>query len=377
MLSLRNTFRRRMRLALTLLPLALSGTLVISVINVRSALQGELANIMAYRKYDFDISFEQPYLFASVQNTALSIPGVTQVEGYQETSDAYRLRADGSQGSYVSALGVSPDSRMIRLPVMDGRWLQPADQAVVVVNDTFQRDEPDIQIDDHILLRIDGRKVETLVVGLVREKMAPPRLYLNDAYFARMFGNAGKPNNIWLLTDGQGDPTDFKKALNVQFEQANLHIASVTPVSDQRDSIDFHFSIMMVPLGMAAFLLALVGGLGLMGAMSTNVIERQREIGVMRAIGAPDRGVRRLFIVEGLIVGLLSWLLSFAAAWPISHLLDQAIGSAFLKSPLADVYPASGAVAWLVIVVITSVVSCYVPAQNAAQTSVRNLLAYQ
>ena len=48
-----------------------------------------------------------------------------------------------------------------------------------------------------------------------------------------------------------------------------------------------------------AILLALVGGLGLMGTMSINVLERTREIGVLRAIGAPNRGVAQVFIRGG------------------------------------------------------------------------------
>lgn len=376
-LSLRNTFRRRARLALTLLPLALSGTLLIAVINVRGALQNELENIMAYKKYDFDIALEQPYLFAEIQNTALKVPGVTRIEGYHETGDAYRLRSNGSQANYTSVVGVSPSTSLIRLPVTDGRWLVEQDQAAAVINDAFQRNEPDIRLGDVVPFKIDGRKLTLRVVGVVREKMAPARLYLNDTYYSKMLGGGSKPNNVWLATDQRVEPADFKKALNAQFEQANLHVASVTPVSDQRDSINFHFSIMVVPLGMASFLLALVGGLGLMGTMSTAVLERQREIGVMRAIGAPDRGVRQLFIIEGLVIGLISWLISVAAAWPVSHFLDTMIGNAFLKAPITDVFSVGGVLVWLLIVVVTSVASCYLPAQNASQTSVRELLAYQ
>ncbi len=156
-----------------------------------------------------------------------------------------------------------------------------------------------------------------------------------------------------------------------------MRVASITPASTQRESIDFHFSIMIIPLGMAAFLLALVGGLGLMGTMSTNVIERQREIGVMRAIGASDGGVQKIFIVEGLFIGLISWLVSVGAALPLSHLLDDMVGNRFLYAPLADTFSPSAVLAWLAIVVVTVVGSCYLPARNASQTGVRELLAYE
>ena len=64
------------------------------------------------------------------------------------------------------------------------------------------------------------------------------------------------------------------------------------------------------PTGRWAALLAVVGGLGLAGTMSLNVLERTREIGVMRAVGGSDGSVRLIVVFEGLFVGILSWVLS-------------------------------------------------------------------
>ena len=71
-----------------------------------------------------------------------------------------------------------------------------------------------------------------------------------------------------------------------------------------------------------AVLLALVGGLGLMGTMSINVLERTREIGVLRAIGAPNRAVAQVFILEGIAIGLLSWLMGALLAIPMTPRLE-------------------------------------------------------
>ena len=65
-------------------------------------------------------------------------------------------------------------------------------------------------------------------------------------------------------------------------------------------------------------LTAAVGSIGLMGTMSMNVMERTREIGVMRAIGATDRQVMNQVLLEGMLIGLISWVLAFGLAFPIS-----------------------------------------------------------
>jgi putative ABC transport system permease protein len=126
-----------------------------------------------------------------------------------------------------------------------------------------------------------------------------------------------------------------------------------------------------------AILLALVGGLGLMGTMSINVLERTREIGVLRAIGAPNRGVSSVFILEGVVIGLLSWLMGAGLAIPMSQGLNQALGQVVMGSPLTWAYSVPGLWLWLVIVVILSVLASFIPARNASRLTVREVLAYE
>jgi putative ABC transport system permease protein len=126
-----------------------------------------------------------------------------------------------------------------------------------------------------------------------------------------------------------------------------------------------------------AILLALVGGLGLMGTMSINVLERTREIGVLRAIGAPNRGVAQVFILEGITIGLLSWFMGSLLAIPMSQGLNQALGDATMGTPLTYTYSLPGLWLWLVIVLLLSALASFIPARNASRLTVREVLAYE
>jgi putative ABC transport system permease protein len=126
-----------------------------------------------------------------------------------------------------------------------------------------------------------------------------------------------------------------------------------------------------------AILLALVGGLGLMGTMSINVLERTREIGVLRAIGASDRGVAQVFILEGIAVGLLSWLAGSVLAIPMSQGLNQALGGAMMGTSLTYAYSMPGLWLWLVVVIGLSALASFIPASNASRLTVREVLAYE
>ena len=79
------------------------------------------------------------------------------------------------------------------------------------------------------------------------------------------------------------------KALETHFRRLGLRISSNQTIVEIRKQITAQFNVIIVFLLIMAVLLAVVGGLGLMGTMSINVLERTREIGVMRAIGASDR----------------------------------------------------------------------------------------
>ncbi len=138
-----------------------------------------------------------------------------------------------------------------------------------------------------------------------------------------------------------------------------------------------NFSILIILLLIMAFLLALVGGLGLMGTMSINVIERTREIGVLRALGASNRSVSWVFIREGVMIGIISWLLGCIAAVPLSRVICQGLGAVLLGVPLSYRFSFEGTWMWLFLVILLSFLASFIPAQNASRLTVREVLAYE
>jgi putative ABC transport system permease protein len=156
-----------------------------------------------------------------------------------------------------------------------------------------------------------------------------------------------------------------------------VQISAVATLPEERAQAEVLFDSIVALLLVMAVLLALVGGLGLMGTMSINVLERTREIGVLRAIGAPNRDVAQVFILEGIVIGLLSWLAGALLAIPMSQGLNQALGQAMMGVPLSYSYSMPGLWTWLVVVILLSAVSSFIPARNASRLTVREVLAYE
>lgn len=379
LLSLRNTFRRGGRLASTLITLTLSGAIFIAVFSVRASLLLTLEDIAQYWRYDVEVDFARSYRTRRIEDEALRVPGVVGVESwiYNYT---FRLRPDGTESrTEITIVAPSATTDLIRPSVLQGRWLLPEDENAVVVNSDLLRDEPDIKVGDEIVLKIRERETTWCVVGVVTGQLMGPMVYVNYPYFARLCSDVGQAN--YLLVETQQHDAEFQiqvaKALEGRFRRLGLNVALVETNAEIRTGVNSLFNIIVVFLSVMAILLTIVGGLGLMGTMSLNVIERTREIGIMRAIGASDDAVMRIVIVEGVLIGILAWLLGSMLALPLSKFLSNQVGLSFLNAPLSYTFSVNGAIFWLVTVVILSALASLWPALRATKISVREALAYE
>ncbi len=82
LISLRNTFRQRLRLALTLLTLSLGGAIFIASFNVRFSIENYVDRLGRYFVADVNLTFDQPYRIERVTHDLQQVPGVERVEGW-------------------------------------------------------------------------------------------------------------------------------------------------------------------------------------------------------------------------------------------------------------------------------------------------------
>jgi putative ABC transport system permease protein len=382
--SLRNTFRRKGRLALTLSTLTLGGAIFIAVLSVHASLLTTLDRALEYWNYEVELSFANSHRIQQIEREAMSIPGVADAESWNGNT-ARRQRPDGHEGPNMSVLGVPADTQMIQPVLLEGRWLRPDDTNALVLNTEVIKEETDVKVGDEIVLKIEGRKQTWRVVGLVQGIMTGRIAYANRSYFARVVHFTGRSYGMQFVGQppagiSRSDATfqsDLAKRIKDYFDSRGMRVRATSTIASLRETIEYQFSIIVVFLVIMAVLIAAVGGLGLMGTMSINVLERTREIGVMRAVGASDGSVMKIFIVEGLFIGLLSWLVGAILAWPIGKLLSDAVGVAFLQAPLNYTFSIPGMLLWLAIVLVLAALASVLPAWNASRLTVREVLAYE
>ncbi len=378
LLSLRNTFRSKARLALTLITLSLSSAIFVAVFSVSASLDQTIDDLLQIYNLDSMITLSRPYRAAKIETEAQRIPGVVRTDTWLSLP-VRRLRDDGSESAAIYLFAPRADSEMIPGPaIIEGRWLLPEDENAIVVDSVFLKEEPDVRLGDDLALKIDGREKNFRVVGIGMGVLIP-MAYAPYPYIAHLTNNAGQADTALIGTDRHDEASvlDISTAIEAQFERKGIGVSQIGTLATERREAEATFQLIVSLLLIMAILLAIVGGLGLMGTMSINVLERTREIGVLRAIGAPNKGVAQVFIMEGVAIGCLSWLIGSILALPLGKLLSDGVGIPILGVPLSFTYSTAGMWLWLFVVILLSALASALPARNASRLTVREVLAYE
>jgi putative ABC transport system permease protein len=378
LLSIRSTFRRKGRLVLTLAALTLGGAVFMTIFTVRGSLFATLGDTVRYFDYDVQVELSEPVRAEAVVAEVMRLPGVVAAEPWRFAS-TLRIRPDGSESASLVTFGLPGDTQTVEPIVQAGRWLLPGEGNALVVTANLLRDEPDLRIGDAVTLRVVGRDSEWVLVGIVQSPTMAPFLYVDAAALERVGGDRGRAGMVMVKTE-EHDPAAqaaAARALREGLEAAGISVAATTTTTDVMNTIYTVFDTLVVIVSVMAVLLGVVGGLGLAGTMTMNVVERSREIGVIRTIGATDSAVRLIFIGEGVVVGLMAWFAGVVVSLPLSRVLSDALGDVFVQRPLAFSPSLAGAALWLVVVLALSVLGSIVPAWRASRIAVREVLAYE
>lgn len=384
LLGLRNTFRRPGRLLLTVLTLTIAGAMFIGVLHVRSSLAQTMDSITQLYQFDVAVQLARPYRVERLKQVAMDVPGVRLAEGWGFTS-ARHLGAQASPGAARLSLSVpliifAPPvpSTMLRPPITRGRWLLPGDERGVVASTAVLDEQPGLDVGGTLHLKLEGRDTAWTVVGVTPGQGPTPLVFIGYGPFSKVAEAAGQAQ--WLSMT-LAEPTvaardAAAKALEAAFARAGLSVSLMVKIDERRREAQAAFDGVIALLLAMVGLMALVGGLGLAGTTSLNVIERTREIGVMRAIGAGDGTLYRIVLVENLTVALISCLLGAALSLPLGWALGRGIGQAMLGSPPSFAPSIWGAWIWLGLEAVLVLLSSWLPARRAVRISVREALAY-
>lgn len=380
LISLRNTFRRKARLMLTLSTLTLGGAIFIAVFNVQASFMFTIDETLGYFLSDINLDLNQSKRVEQIKEIVTSIPEISRLEPWGVSSG--KVLFDNKSTAINAILWAPPaNSQLIKPVITAGRWLVPEDENAIVVGNHMLNQRPDIKIGDELIIQIGKREFSWKVVGFFRlaGNVIPPFLYVNNDYLSKIINTIGDAYTYRIVTVSQDPATENQAALKLKekLKEAGVDVGSITTGVENRAQQASQINILIYFLLGMAVLIALVGGLGLMGTMSMNVLERTREIGVMRSIGARNHDILNIVLAEGMLIGLISWVLGTLLAFPLSELLNNGVGVAFVGTPLKSMFSLNGFIIWFILVIVISGVASFIPAMNAMRLTIRDVLAYE
>jgi putative ABC transport system permease protein len=370
--AIRNSFRRRARLVLTLLTLAAGGLFFLSALNIRASMVNTLDHMFAARKFDLSVGFANPYEFEKIQKAVSNTPGVVHAEGW------FQNEATLPSGGRFTLMALPADTQLMDFEIIEGRKLTPQDTNAIVINNALAGKEPKLHVGETFVLRIGPAETEWRVVGVAREAFSPGAVgYVPLSVMQQR--QPGMVNNLRLAlerTDADSISA-FKSELDRNLEQQGVRARASVTKAESRFAFDEHMLMIYVFLIVMSGIVGGVGGLGLMTTMSLNVLERRREMGVMRALGATPRTVWLMIVAEGVVIGLLGWVIAAVLAWPISKAVGNSFVRVLFRSGLDFTFEPMGLLIWMVVSIGLSAAASFLPAWRASRITVRESLAYE
>jgi putative ABC transport system permease protein len=379
LLAIRNTLRHKGRLAQTLVVLIFGTALFVSVLSVRSSVGATLDLFMRFHRYDVSVEMERNELVSRLEGAAASVPGVAAAEVWS-IGGARRVLADDTTSNAFRVVAAPRDTTMMEPQMLDGRWLGDSQEPnALVINSDLADDQPDLRVGSDVVLDINGRESTWRVVGIVSTESRGRAVYagLDDfAYASRAVGQ-GNRLQIRMAEDTGISQHDMGLRVREALDAAGLKVKETQTAAVTQTQNNLLFTVVVAFLVLMALLLAAVGGLGLTTTMSINMMERVREVGVLRAIGASNASVRRIVLAEGLAMAAISWIVGVLISIALAPILSAQLGLALIKIPLQYHYSLLGAGVWFLVLLAIAAAASLAPARNAVRLTVREVLAYE
>lgn len=326
--------------------------------------------------------------------TERDIADLNRIQGVKEVST--QLSGTGvisfnSQEIYATLTGADIDSQNLAYDAEDleaGNLLEEGDQNKCVIGYDIAHEKFDAEVSVGSRIMINGEKI---VVKGIFSKQGMGGLTSTDSIViltSRDFEKITGESNIKVAVVRVTDPNDVE-SIAEEIEQAinenhgDDDFASVTAMSSLLETIQNILGILSMVLIAIAAIALVVASIGIMNTMLTSVMERTREIGIMKAIGAENKDVMLIFIIEGMLVsivgGCIGILLGVFGSQGMAAILSGmgaggAPAGSMALTPVITIYSIVLAIS---VSLIVGVLSSLYPAWKAANMSPIEAVRYE
>jgi len=388
LMALRNTIRHPARFMLSVGLLAAAGMVFVAGMSASAGVEAIAEETKDARSWDVEVGLTRPGLVDELTAVVKQVPEVGRVEGWTITTAGVsgprqipisRTYPDQGHGG-VSVAAVPADTTMLAQPgLLEGRWLNPRETGTIVLNQIARANTvPDIHAGDTVQLSVGGRFSTWRVVGIAQERGGSGGAYVTAEGFAQATARPPQANRLRITTEGHDEETreTVAGAVDELLTTSGVDVQSAASVGLSEVVTEAHLGPIILIVLVVSIAMGVIGCIGLASTMSANILERVREFGVMHAIGARPKSVRRIVIAEGVLLGLASCVAAVIPMLGLTAIMGAGLGNLFMYAPLPFRVSFLAAGIWVAVVVFGAWLATDAAATRASRITVREALAY-
>lgn len=369
--ALRNLFRSPRRSLLTVILVVIGMVSFLMAANIRSSLldtvdavkRSQLSNVQAY--------FKDPVVPAEMSDWLSRYNEIDRLE-FRNARSSRLLEVGSFVGRSQLVSFLPAENTMLNPDLMAGEWIDQDRPAGIVVSNLIYLESDDVEIGSVFDLEVDGNRVAVTVIGVIKE-FGGGAIYAPESLANELGIDMQTRNGVFIRLRNQSPQTQarFSRQLEADLIAAGNNMSAVRTTSNLELVVEGHLDIIARVLEIVAAVMLTVSFLGLASATSVNVIERNRETGVLKAIGGSSGTVRRIFVWESVFIAIAGWGVAILLAPIPSKFVSTVFGMVIVQYPFnyeASYWAMPGA---LLVGLVIAIVASWVPAHTATRKSIR------
>jgi putative ABC transport system permease protein len=372
-IGLRGLGRRRRRSLATAVIVALAVGNMLALLSVSAAATKSSRTSWQGHLEDVRIGTGGRKLFdARAEQAILATPGVAEAQPAL-VNDVTLAGRD----AVVWGVVLRP---LLRYRLADGRWFSRAEDEArgrVVVVERNVAEAAGIEVGDSVVAETARGPLRLRVVGIATNQQEEgTALYVPLTTVRELLGAPAGTSTYWIrMTSPDHALVDrTTTALEDRLGALGYEVGSEITYVAERDEIAENRSI-TTTITVLGFLIVAISMVGLANAITTSIIERMREIGVLRCIGARARDVRRIFATEGVAVALAGGLLGIPVGYVLARLMVRLVWE-IVDVRMPFVFPLGNVPLVLAGTVVLALVVLLVPLRRAVRLRPGDALRY-
>jgi len=267
-----------------------------------------------------------------------SIPEIllinTEIKG---SAEVYYL---GKQGS-VTLTGVDQKvwAQITTLEMRDGRILGPADQNVIVIGGRLADDYFEKPLGINKMISIEGGSFR--VVGILDDQSTSIYMPIQMAYqvlddketdiYDSIIVKIKDEDEVDYVTEKVGQKLMMTR--HVTENDRDFTISSSKQMDEMRSEMVSSLTMFLTAIAAVALL---VGAVGIANTMFTSVLEKTKEIGIMKALGARNKDILAIFLLNAFLIGLIGGVIGVILGYLISGIIPALMGGGGITSRVAS-----------------------------------------